>query len=401
MSNFGQIDRYIKGAAVKRLSAVEANPNKSNQHELNGVSILQKLLGQVSGSQRIKATFLRLEDDLDDAIVNDGEVSWYDARKGHPNRSEYRLYYPSPCVAMDHANEDDTVVIAQKKDGSLLLITAERASSAERGLIHLFGSAESAWSLTSEKDVQNTATFDRRGILEKLGIFITQVSSTNYLEAIEENFGELSFPTTSEFSKLARELAPPLEDFSTADEALVSFYETETAMFYQLEEALIFPKIQAGFLSTEDFFRYSKSWSNRRKARAGTGLENHLEAIFRSRNLNFTREPRTEGKKKPDFIFPSISSYHDTSFSPNLLHMVACKTSAKDRWRQILSEAERISYKHLFTLESPISENQTTEMQDAHVQLVVPSQSHPLFTENQKRNLWDLEALLEFLKSSQ
>ena len=77
MSNFGQIDRYIKGAAVKRLSAVEANPNKSNQHELNGVSILQKLLGQVSGSQRIKATFLRLEDDLDDAIVNDGEVSWY------------------------------------------------------------------------------------------------------------------------------------------------------------------------------------------------------------------------------------------------------------------------------------------------------------------------------------
>ena len=37
------------------------------------------------------------------------------------------------------------------------------------------------------------------------------------------------------------------------------------------------------------------------------------------------------------------------------------KSTCKDRWRQVLSEADRIPNKHLFTLEAAISENQTSK----------------------------------------
>lgn len=43
--------------------------------------------------------------------------------------------------------------------------------------------------------------------------------------------------------------------------------------------------------------------------------------------------------------------------------MLGVKSTCKDRWRQVLSEAKRIDNKHLATLEPGISENQTAEMQ--------------------------------------
>ena len=53
--------------------------------------------------------------------------------------------------------------------------------------------------------------------------------------------------------------------------------------------------------------------------------------------------------------------------------MLAVKTTCKDRWRQILNEADRIKLKHLLTLQEGVSEGQFREMKDARVQLVVPT----------------------------
>ena len=52
--------------------------------------------------------------------------------------------------------------------------------------------------------------------------------------------------------------------------------------------------------------------------------------------------------------------------------MLAVKTTCKDRWRQVLNEADRIPQKHLLTLQEGVSEGQFREMTDAGVQLVVP-----------------------------
>jgi len=48
------------------------------------------------------------------------------------------------------------------------------------------------------------------------------------------------------------------------------------------------------------------------------------------------------------------------------------KTTCRDRWRQVIQEAERIPRKHLLTLQEGVSEAQFREMQAAQVQLVVP-----------------------------
>jgi len=66
--------------------------------------------------------------------------------------------------------------------------------------------------------------------------------------------------------------------------------------------------------------------------------------------------------------------------------MLGVKTTCKDRWRQVLTEAERIPRKHLCTLEPSISEAQTTEMISHQLQLVVPASI--VSTYNSKQQPW-------------
>lgn len=86
----------------KTLSAVEARPERSNQHEFNGVSELKEMLGV--GRAPFEGRFLLAGSDLSEDV----EVTWYDAREDHETRSEFRLYFRQNRV-MAHAQEGDTV----------------------------------------------------------------------------------------------------------------------------------------------------------------------------------------------------------------------------------------------------------------------------------------------------
>ena len=77
------------------------------------------------------------------------------------------------------------------------------------------------------------------------------------------------------------------------------------------------------------------------------------------------------------------------------------KDYTKDRWRQVLEEADRIERKHLITLEGAISENQTNEMISRKLQLVVPKEIHATFTENQQSWLYSVEDFLNEVKERQ
>jgi hypothetical protein len=77
--------------------------------------------------------------------------------------------------------------------------------------------------------------------------------------------------------------------------------------------------------------------------------------------VRYVRGAETENRYKPDFLFPGIAEYKDTSFDDARLTLLGAKSTLKDRWRQVLAEANRINDKHLLTLEPRISENQTEE----------------------------------------
>ena len=115
-------------------------------------------------------------------------------------------------------------------------------------------------------------------------------------------------------------------------------------------------------------------------------MENHLEILFQESGIRYTRTPKTENKSKPDFIFPGIDEYHDPGFGEANLTMLGVKSSCKDRWRQVLVEADRIEQKHLLTLEAAISESQTDEMKSKRLQLVLPKKLH--FTYSKEQQLW-------------
>jgi hypothetical protein len=67
---------------------------------------------------------------------------------------------------------------------------------------------------------------------------------------------------------------------------------------------------------------------------------NHLAELFTRHGLRFTSQGRTEASNEPDFIFPGEREYRDATFNATLLVMLGVKSTSKDRWRQVLTEAD-------------------------------------------------------------
>lgn len=139
---------------------------------------------------------------------------------------------------------------------------------------------------------------------------------------------------------------------------------------------------------------------NRRKSRAGKSLEHHLSALFTGNDIQFTPQAVTEGNKKPDFIFPSAESYHTPSFPVEKLASLAAKTTCKDRWRQVLNEADRLrsQNKFLCTLQQGISIAQLEEMKSEKVVLVVPEQYIKTYPQKYQSDIWTLKKFIGYIK---
>ncbi|MCC5960484.1 MAG: hypothetical protein JJU08_14215 [Rhodobacteraceae bacterium] len=78
--------------------------------------------------------------------------------------------------------------------------------------------------------------------------------------------------------------------------------------------------------------------------------------------------------------------------------MLATKTTCRDRWRQVINEADRISVKHLLTLQEGVSEAQFREMVQANVQLVVPEPLIGKFPPVIRTDIMTLESFLGDLR---
>lgn len=78
--------------------------------------------------------------------------------------------------------------------------------------------------------------------------------------------------------------------------------------------------------------------------------------------------------------------------------MLGVKTTCKDRWRQVLNEANRIDTVHLFTLQQGVSVAQFREMQAEGIRLVVPKGLHKAFPEEIRGELMSLSAFINEIK---
>jgi hypothetical protein len=162
----------------------------------------------------------------------------------------------------------------------------------------------------------------------------------------------------------------------TPDARLIARRDCEFSLFESVERVLVLPKIRSGFKTVDEFLALAGEVTNRRKSRSGRSLELHLAKVFKEEKVDCSHGAVSEGKKRPDFLFPSADAYHNKGFSEGQLRMLAVKTTVKDRWRQILNEAHRIKRKHLLTLQQGVSVEQFAEMHEANVTLVVPQPLH-------------------------
>lgn len=393
------------GVVAKRLTLVETITERSNQHEFQGSRPLRSLLGE-DDRRRIPARFIWLSDDQE-ALAEDGFMSWSDVRKGKPRAAEFHLYYSANAVT-ERMEAGDVLFLALRQDGSLLAIVTPAATTIHSQLHWLFrlqDGAGDAFSLQTIGEAHNLELdFATRFILEELGIEPPEPEAA-LLDGLIERF-ELTFPTTRTFSQFARDSLPGISAADDPDRALIEWMDREEQLFRRLERRIVADRIGNGFrasdgIDVDGFLSFSLSVQNRRKSRVGLALENHLEAVFGACGIQYRRGAETENRNKPDFLFPGSDQYGDPTFPADRLTMLGAKSTLKDRWRQVLSEAQRVEDKHILTLEPGISENQTDEMRAKRLQLVVPRPLHATFRPKQQEWLIDVAGFIAVVRARQ
>jgi len=236
-----------------------------------------------------------------------------------------------------------------------------------------------------EKDRVDTESLERNAAIE----FIKSLT--------------VEFPSSDEMSAAARMISARANIdrlYGDPDKMLLRYTEAEYRLFKAIEHERYGKTVAAGFRSVDEFVAMANQVLNRRKSRAGKSLEHHLAAIFDDHKIRYKAQAVTEGNKRPDFLFPSEEAYHDMSFSIDKICTLAAKTTCKDRWRQILNEADRLrdENKYLCTMQQGISAAQMDEMQAEKVILVVPKPYIKAYPVDRRDRIWTLADFVDHVK---
>ncbi len=336
----------------------------------------------VKGENKDKFVTIKWQDDF----KTSGRFIYY----GKGTRNEYRLTrFGKGFPYISSSNVGNLLVLIKVADDFYLGYVLSRDEDIEQ-FIYEFG--------ISPTNVNGLIpSIDKPSFEDNL-----QNEINNYISSIDEDF-----PSTRDIAIETKRIAERLLLMNDGlirnnpDKAILELTNLEYEVFKAFEQDRYNDFLLQPFQSVDGLIRTANTILNRRKSRAGKSLEHHLASIFDVHSLNYEMHCRTEDNKKPDFIFPDIITYFQEAVGSDKLVFLGAKTTCKDRWRQIISEADRIPNKHLFTLQQGISSNQLTEMQAANVKLVVPQSHISSFPTAHRDKLMSLSSFVEFVKGTQ
>ncbi len=269
----------------------------------------------------------------------------------------------------------------------------------------------SGYVLSSDEDIDgffaafNLSPDETNQLIDVEGLVKPDIKIFQLLQEFAARFS--SFPETRIMAAGARDCFNQAYNVSNSalkskpDEILLSWVDAEYQLFRQMEEKVYADVLSKPFDNVDTFVKLANEVLNRRKSRAGKSLEHHLADIFTHNNLVFEEQAVTEDNKKPDFLFPNSECYHNLQFPADDLVVLGAKTTCKDRWRQVLTEANRIDVKYLFTLQQGISKNQLHEMQDSNLVLVVPHKYIASFPQEYQSGIYDLGRFISMVRVKQ
>lgn len=149
------------------------------------------------------------------------------------------------------------------------------------------------------------------------------------------------------------------------------------------------------------FLSIAQNYIEKKNHTSSLTFSRKFQDKFTASHLKFEEQVITENNKKPDFLFPNSICYHNFEFPAEDLTVLGAKTTCKDRWRQVINEADRVDEKFLFTLQQGISKNQLKEMADEKVKLVVPQSHIDSYPEEYRGSLNTLSGFIEIVKEKQ
>lgn len=208
-----------------------------------------------------------------------------------------------------------------------------------------------------------------------------------------------AFPKGSQFSAAARDaMLKCVRDFAkrSPDDKLLDLMKEEYHLFKLVERQLCLHEVTQPFRTIDGFLKVAATIMNRRKSRAGRSMENHVEYLLSEAQIPFECRPDIAGE--PDILIPGRDAYNDSHYPDDKLFMLGVKTTCKDRWRQILNEAQRIQHKHLMTIQEGISKKQLLQMQQAQVTLIVPQRLHSRYPRDKTIKLMDVEGFIKAVR---
>lgn len=263
--------------------------------------------------------------------------------------------------------------------------------------------------ISDDDDIDDFLNFFNISAVETNRLIDTSAFNEEAVEKAEfERFIQslqVEFPESEVMSEAARRINDQVHDHVEAittdpDQKLLDWTAEEYKLFRELEYVRYGDMILHGFSSVEQFVETANKVLNRRKSRAGKSLEHHLAALFDGNNIRYTPQAVTEQNKKPDFLFPSEEDYHNSSYPVEKLVSLAAKTTCKDRWRQVLNEADRFKgrQKFLCTLQQGNTEQQLSEMEEEQVTLVVPKPYIKMYPQAYRDKIWTLQKFIGFVK---
>ena len=197
----GQLRDHFAGVGVKRLTAVDAEPARSNQHEVGTTRAMREQFLGEAPRQRFTVLYIWLGHE-EEGLSIEGTATHYDTRERQAHRApEWRLYYPSNPVT-GVMGEGDTLFLALGNDGLLYFIVAPGGSTSEQQLSWLFGVHPRGRSFVSREFPADGPELDfaARYILDEIGVEYEEPGADR-LDGIVERFGT-AFPSTAEFSAL-------------------------------------------------------------------------------------------------------------------------------------------------------------------------------------------------------
>ncbi|CUR57290.1 putative restriction endonuclease type II, EcoRII-like [metagenome] len=206
------------------------------------------------------------------------------------------------------------------------------------------------------------------------------------------------FPDTRQMSLLAQQVVDDCRGTEQSPDArILSLVAAEYELFRAIEGELHREQITGGFEGVDEFLILAQTITQRRKSRAGRSLELHVESILRDAQLEFQSQPQLDGTQ-PDLILPSATAYYEASDPDRQVMVVAVKTTCRDRWRQVLEEAPRVSVRYLLTLQRGISSSQMRAIADAGIQLVVPQPLQEAYASEDRERMISVSEFLEMAR---